>query len=90
MDMVSFRPGMMEGFTVLKKFLTGWFLKFSPCLAASLPSLSVQWLKSPLFFLENLVRGEKNIEMKWSARADREVARGAKVTYVTSGGVDAW
>jgi len=40
--------------------------------------------------LENLVRGEKNIEMKWSARADREVARGAKVTYVTSGGVDAW
>ena len=50
---------MMEGFTVLKKVLTGWFLKFSPCLAASLPSFSVKWLKSPLFFLENLVRGVK-------------------------------
>ena len=43
----------------MKKVLTGWFLKFSPCLAASLPSFSVKWLKSPLFFLENLVRGVK-------------------------------
>jgi len=57
--MYSFKSGMMEGFTVPKKFLIGCFLNLSPCADASLPSLSVQCSKFPLFFLEKLRRKKK-------------------------------
>jgi len=55
--MYSFKSGMMEGFTVPKKFLIGCFLNLSPCADASLPSLSVQCSKFPLFFLEKVTSG---------------------------------
>ena len=50
--MASLSPGMMEGLTLLKKFLMGWFLKMSPCFTALSPS--TQWDQSALLFLENL------------------------------------
>lgn len=55
LDMLSFRPGIIEGLTFLKNFLTEWFLNFSP---VSFVDSFVHMLQSALLLLENLKRSK--------------------------------
>ena len=76
--MLSFRPGMIEGLTLPKNFLTGWFLNFSP---VSFVDSSVHVVQSALLLLENLKRSKvkpirrgfkKKNQKEWGGRGGGE------------------